>query len=280
RVSIRAEFSNASGSRRVRGMFNLQDDAYVLLGHIDADGVLRIVFPTEPGDEGFVKGGRSYQTNEFYAGFVGQYQYRAQTMRGAALSRSYDSYDGGFGYLFVIASWRPMRFEQFQTDGQWDSFEMTDEEYLNDPRPAIYELASLLVGTNREAYTVKFARYSNSRSLYGNDTYYAGNSLNLCSGYQSFGFDGFPSLYLSSLLDSRMAFGYGAGYAGYSFTYRGSRYTYDSFRDCYRRSSLGGLVYFTPPYRIANASQNMPMRPFDPEGKQRPFNPRGVTGHG
>src|SRR5947209_7677731 len=38
RVSIRAEFSNVSGSRRVRGIFNLQDDAYVVIGHIDADG--------------------------------------------------------------------------------------------------------------------------------------------------------------------------------------------------------------------------------------------------
>src|SRR5215475_1846572 len=69
-VSIRAEFSNVSGSRRVRGMFHLDDDAYVLIGHIDADGVLRVVFPMEPNDEGLVKGDRSYKTNEFFAKLI------------------------------------------------------------------------------------------------------------------------------------------------------------------------------------------------------------------
>jgi hypothetical protein len=284
RVSIRAQFSNVSGSRRVRGIFNLQDDAYVLIGHIDADGVVRIVFPMEPSDEGFVNGGRSYQTHEFYAGFVSQYQYRAQTdrYRAATLARSFDSYDGGIGYLFVIASWRPMRFDQFQTNGKWDSFEMTDDEYLNDPRPAIYELASLLVGANREAYTVKFARYSNSQSLYGSDMSYSGlNSFSLCSGYGALGFDGSPSLFFSSaFFDYGSAYGFDPGYVGYSFTYRGSRYNYDSFRDCYRRAPLGGLGYYAIPPRIAsNPPQNLPKRPFDPTGRQRPFNPRGFGEH-
>src|SRR5688572_24860643 len=61
-ASIRAEFSNLAGSRRVRARFNLDADAYVVIGHIDASGVLRIAFPTNPAtDDGFVKGNKSYQ---------------------------------------------------------------------------------------------------------------------------------------------------------------------------------------------------------------------------
>ena len=48
--------------------------------------------------------------------------------------------------MFVIASWRPMHFERFQTGNIWDSFELTDDSYMRDPRPAIYELATLLAG--------------------------------------------------------------------------------------------------------------------------------------
>ena len=47
-ATIRAEFSNLAGSRRVRANFSLEADAYVVIGHIDASGVLRIAFPTKP----------------------------------------------------------------------------------------------------------------------------------------------------------------------------------------------------------------------------------------
>jgi hypothetical protein len=278
RVSIRAEFSNVGGTRRARAFFDLEDDAYVLIGHIDADGVLRVVFPTQPADEGFVKGNRSYQTNEFYAGFVDQYQYRAQTFyRAAAIGRT-DSYDGGLGYMFIIASWRPMRFERFQTEGRWDSFEMTDDEYLRDPRPAIYELASLLVGENREAYTVKFARYYNTQTVYGTNS--ALSSFRYCAGYQPLGFAWNPTNFVSSFNN----FGFGSslggpGFYGYTFTRRGTTYTYDSFGDCYRTSPAGGFGYYTIPYRIASGPQNPPKRPFDPTSRQRPFTPRGFSAH-
>jgi hypothetical protein len=102
RVSIHAQLTSFSDSRRVRGVFRLDDDAYVVVGHIDADGVLRIAFPGDPSDDGFVHGGRTYQTNEFFAGFNGEYRFRARTSmfhyRGLARR-----YDGGLGYVFVIA---------------------------------------------------------------------------------------------------------------------------------------------------------------------------------
>ena len=167
RVSVNVEVSGFASSPRVRASFRVDDDAYVLLGHLDADGILRIVFPNDPADNGFVQGGKTYRLPEFSAGFGGLSRYR-QASNG--LYRSYaarsDSYDGGAGYVFVIASWRPMRFDRFSEGNEWDSFEITNDQYLRDPRPAIYELATLLTGENREAYTVKFARFFSTRSPY------------------------------------------------------------------------------------------------------------------
>src|SRR5215471_17370914 len=57
RVSISAELSTVSyGSRRARAHVRLDDDAYVLVGQITPDGIVRVVFPEEPSDDGFLRG--------------------------------------------------------------------------------------------------------------------------------------------------------------------------------------------------------------------------------
>jgi hypothetical protein len=272
RVSIYAEFDNVVGSRRLRANFHVDDDAYVVVGHLDADGVLRIAFPTEPGDDGFVRGQHSYQTAQFFAGFTDQYRYRATTGFFRTTQSAYDSYDGGTGYVFIIASWRPMHFEQFATSGSWDSFEVADADYMRDPRPAIYELASLLAGENREAYTVKFARYTDTQSLYsGYGNRSSAFGYGYCAGYEPLGF-------ASSPFENRYAFSPLYGY-GSSFSYRGSRYFYDAAQDCYRSAPS----YYGQTYGIAFGSPiNTPPsrpRPFNLNGPRQPRSPRVPPGH-
>lgn len=276
-ATIRAEFSSFAGSRRVRARFNLEADAYVVIGHIDASGVLRIAFPTNPAtDDGFVKGNKTYQTNEFFSGFNDEYRFRAANNR--QVTRNYDSYDGGLGFMFIIASWRPMHFERFRQEDTWDSFELTDASYLRDPRPAIYELATLLVGENREAYTVKFARYSNTTSPYAMSQF-GGNafsSFRYCNGYRPLGFT-YDPLADGFLMGMMSSMGYGS-YGG-NFSRRGVNYYYDSFGDCYRTGSPYG--YIRQPYAIAGVPTPNPVggtvkRPFNPEGLTVPFNPRPI----
>lgn len=249
-ASIRADFTNVSGVRRVTASFHVDADAYVMVGHIDADGVLRIVFPLDPRDDGFVKGNRDYRTPEFFAGFSSQYRVRAQQLGLTYAARAQDSYDGQLGYAFIVASWRPLKLDQFATDGRWDSFELADPSYLDDPRPAIYELASLLAGTNREAYTVAFARYANSNMQfagYGSSSafgYGAFGGFQYCSGFDSFGYS---SLYLFS-----PAALYGLGYSGVTYR-RGQYYYYDELQDCYRSAYPAG--YNPYGYRVAGFTQ-------------------------
>ncbi|HEX3868573.1 MAG TPA: hypothetical protein VHV78_17550 [Gemmatimonadaceae bacterium] len=257
------QFSNLSGARRAAAAFYVDQDAYVLVGHIDADGVLRIIFPATPQDDGLVKGQQEYRTQEFFAGFLADYRQRYQAGGFRSAVPPTDSYDGGLGYAFVIASWRPMHFDRFATNGTWDSFELTDEDYLTDPRPAIYELASLLSGENREAYTVKFARYTSSQELYGsgfaNSAFDSFGSSAYCAGYEPLGFE------LSS------PFGvYGPTAAGAlwgdNFSYRGTNYYYDQSQGCYTSGfGFGGLGYgyVLPPIRpttprIFNITSRLP----------------------
>ncbi len=282
-ASIRAEFANLSGIRRAVASFHLDADAYVLVGHIDGDGVLRIVFPVEPGDDGFVRGNRDYRTPEFFAGFTDAYTARnRQSFR--YTSRPIDAYDGANGYAFIIASWRPMRLDQISTGGAWDTFELADDKYLNDPRPAIYELAAQLAGQNREAYTVEFARYTTTMPLYagfGSGSAFGGYSgLSYCSSFGSgFGYSFIPI----STFVPMSAFSPN-GYAT-SFYSRGQYFFYDELSDCYRSGYAPGYYpgYYGNGYgyRIAGTGSPVtpvPLRGFTPRDRA-PVAPNGLESH-
>jgi hypothetical protein len=276
-ASIRAEIETVNGSRRARALFHLDDDAYVMIGHIDPEGIVRIVFPSDPVDDGFVKGQRSYQTGQFFAGFNAQFRNRYSTTgMFRTSSAAQDSYDGGVGYVFMIASWRPMRFDAFRDGARWDTYELASDDYIRDPRPAIQELASLLVADVREAYTLKFARYFDTQSLYaggfGGGGYDA-LGLEYCAGYEPAGFA--SPFFFSGFNPFGSIYSYGS-----SFTRRGTSYYYDAGSDCYRTSNpYGGYGYGFGGYQIA---QNVPApsrpRTFDIE-KLGPHIPKVTVGH-
>jgi hypothetical protein len=244
RVSIYTEVENSAGAELVRANFHLDDDAYVLVGHIDADGVLRISFPETPVDNGFAHGHTSYQTAQFLGGFAGQYRARFSPGMPRLDARAVnDSYDGGLGWVFVIASWQPMHFEKFSTGGYWDSFEIDDANYMKDPRPAVYELAALLAGTNPSSYTVRFANIRDTQTIYGGRSAFAdAYGAQMCNGFGygfSYGFASTP--FGMSSFNPVYLYGYGQ-----PFWWRGSQYFYDSAFDCYYRAGMFSPFGYRP----------------------------------
>jgi hypothetical protein len=223
RVNITADFDYAGGSRQVQASFHMYDDAYVIVGHLDAAGRLKIVFPAEPGDDGFVRGDKIYHVPTFFAGFADEYAWRYNDYRyryHSTASRS-DSYDAGLGYVFVIASWRPMRLDRVADGNRWQTYDVTDVSYMQDPREAIEELGSVIAGDNREAYTIQYARYTTTN--YGTYSYSDFDRVNSgCYGYSSFG----PQL--NALFFSPFGFlpSYGLGYGsmGCNSAYSGLAY--------------------------------------------------------
>jgi len=292
RVNIRAEVSQLTSSRRVRAVFDVADDAYVLIGHVDATGVLRVVFPADPSDDGFVQGGgRSYETPEFFGGFNDAYMFRYANY-GRLYGTQPQAYDGGGGYLFIVASWRPLHYEKLGGNGQWDSFEMTNEAYVRDPRPAIYELASVLAGESREAYTVKFATYFNSQDVTPGAGYsgYSAFNLGMCNAsFYGWG-QSIPWSYLSTTAPFLTS-----GYSGSeTFFYRGRQYAYDALQNCayplpyaYRGTALAsGPVGPTRPgtqpvgrARTLSAFDS-PRNPFEPRPVPRRLAPTGAQDGG
>ncbi|HKO17224.1 MAG TPA: DUF4384 domain-containing protein [Gemmatimonadaceae bacterium] len=265
RVTIRADFTSYGDSRRVESRFHMYDDAYVLVGHLDADGRLRVAFPQSPEDDGFVQGNKVYTVPSFFAGFTDQFQMRWAYDRYRTREAQLDSYDGGIGYVFVIASWRPMRLDRIADGNRWDSYDIADVSYMTDPREAIEELAGLLAGDNPEAYTVEYAHYLNSN--FGSLSLAA---LSRCpigsgfyNGFSAFNTFGFPGLGFTP-------FSLFSPY-GYSYNPCGSSYGYGSY-------AFGGFGYpygvyrvgYVPPYRQPTFPVGNPRINGRPEIGQRP----------
>lgn len=159
-AAISTMISTSSGIRRVRANFHLDRDAYVVVGHIDADGEVRIVYPASPDDSGFVRADKAHHTDDFFAGFNAEYRARARDRADVhGPWRDPNSYDGGLGYVFLIASAHPLNTDSLATKGKWNTYELDSENYLRDPRPDVNDLASMLGGDNKTAYSVNFAPY-------------------------------------------------------------------------------------------------------------------------
>ena len=80
-----------------------RDDGYLLVLHADPDGQLRVLFPLDPDDDNFVRGGERYE------------------MRGRGGSEAFDI-DGswGRGMVYAAVSRERFRFDGYRLADHWD----------------------------------------------------------------------------------------------------------------------------------------------------------------
>ena len=247
RVTVTADFDYAGGARQVQASFHMYDDAYVVVGHLDAAGRMKIVFPSRPGDDGFVRGDKIYRVPTFFAGFADEYAWRQSDYRYRyhSIDSRNDSYDAGLGYVFVVASWRPMRLDRIADGNRWQTYDVSDISYMQDPREAIEELGSVIAGDNREAYTIQYAHYTTTN--YGTYAFSDFDAVN--SGcYGALGFLGFPSRSMFFTPFSLFSpYGLGFGYGGCADSYGPSYGYYNPYG--YYSYGYGFPGYTAPGFR-------------------------------
>src|SRR2546426_85898 len=89
---------------RVRLYFRLDQDAYVTIFRVDTDGRIRVLFPRDPWEDNFARGGRDLEVD------------------GSALASEAFTIDDypGVGYLFAVASADPFVYDQIESGQHWD----------------------------------------------------------------------------------------------------------------------------------------------------------------
>ena len=118
---------------RVRVFFKLDRDAFVTVFRVDTDGRVRVLFPREPWDDNFARGGREFEVQG----------------RSSDDAFSIDDY-AGVGYLFAVASADAFTYDAIESGDHWDYRVIADGRVRGDPYVALTDLAERIVP---EGYT-------------------------------------------------------------------------------------------------------------------------------
>lgn len=178
---IRATYYGGILNRQTEAVFKLDETAYVTVVHLGGDGRFDVIYPEDGRESGRVPGGKWFRTPAFTAFYDAAPQlYFFSTPRFRTAGAQLDSYDGrGYGFVFLIASKRPLHFERISELGLWN--DLVADDYLRDtdPREAIHDFAEIVAGD--QPYTLKFARSAGSVSM----NTYADNLFD-CAALSSF----------------------------------------------------------------------------------------------
>ena len=111
-----------------RVYFRTEQDAYVTILRVDTDGRVRVLYPREPWDDNFVRGGREYDVLQ----------------RSAPDAFYVDDYPG-VGYIFAVAAADPFVYDAIKSEDHWDYRLIADGRVRGDPYTALTDLAQRIV---------------------------------------------------------------------------------------------------------------------------------------
>jgi len=127
-----------------RVYFKSDRDAYVTIMRVDTDGRLRILFPIDPWEDNFARGGRTFEV-------LGRDRDEAFRV---------DDYPG-VGYVFAVASGDPFTYDEIIRGDHWDYRTISDGRIRGDPYVAVLDMADRIVPAGEYDYDV--AEYSVER---------------------------------------------------------------------------------------------------------------------
>ncbi len=137
---------------KARVQVETRDDGYVLVLNRDSDGRLRVLFPLDPKEDNFVKGGHRYE------------------IRGRGDHESFLAGGPGDGMIFAAVSADPFRLEEFNTQGNWDYTRLTLAPDTRDPERDITELVQRIATSRGFDYDIM--SYGVQRPVSNNDVAY------------------------------------------------------------------------------------------------------------
>jgi hypothetical protein len=216
-----------------------EDDGYLIVLNADADGHLRVLFPLDPRDDNFVRGGKKYE------------------VEGRGGRDAFDVGDrSGRGSVYAAVSRSPFRFDEFVLSDHWDYKALEPRLLAEDPEPELTELVRRMAGGSFDYDVMSY--YVLDRVVYANDNSYSRPY------YGGFYYDDFGCGYYRSC-GSGLSVSLYFGRPFYRRSYYGPyHYAYDPFYDpffydpWYYRPYYHRPVYYYPssywghPYHYRN----------------------------
>ncbi|MBI1968121.1 MAG: DUF4384 domain-containing protein [Gemmatimonadetes bacterium] len=134
RVSLKGGDAFLRGDR-ARVQVRVQEDGYVVVLRADADGRVRVLFPLDPGDDAFVRGGKTFEIRG----------------RGGREAFFVDEREGT-GLVLAGRSTDPFRFDEFVRGDHWDYRVLGAARVRDDPEAGLLDIVRRMAGGNRFDY--------------------------------------------------------------------------------------------------------------------------------
>ena len=250
---IRVELNHEQFTRgdRARVYVETVQDGHVVVLHADPDGRVRVLFPLDPSDDDFVRGGRRFE------------------LRGRSDRDAFFVDDGdGAGTVVAVFSPDPLSYDAFVRNDHWDyrAFSGGTTELRDDPLAGLLDIARRMAGEahfeyDAATYVVGNEIASNYGSGFYGSSYYGyghpyrfGVGLSFgYPGYYGWGYDPFCyDPFWGWSCGSRYGFGYSAYSFGRPYYYR--PYAYSRYRGAWPRglgrSFTGGSRFVMPRDRV------------------------------
>ena len=113
---------------RVKVHVRSEDDGYLVVLHTDPDGHLRVLFPLDPGDDNYVRGGKRYE------------------IRDRGDREAFEADRTGRGTVYAAVSRAPFRFEGYVLGDHWDYRTLAPDRLPREPEAELTELVRRLAG--------------------------------------------------------------------------------------------------------------------------------------
>jgi len=128
---------------RVRIFFRTEQDAYVTVFRVDTDGRVRVLFPREPWDQNYVRGGYTYDVPNY---------------------GEHDAFvvddDPGVGYVYGVASADAFQYGAFENADHWDLAMAMDYGRIHgDPYQSLEDLTQRMIPPGYADYDTHLLPY-------------------------------------------------------------------------------------------------------------------------
>ena len=273
---------------RARVYVETAQDGHLVVLHADPDGRVRVLFPLDPSDDDFVRGGKRLEI-------------RGRSDRNAFFVDAAD----GAGTVVAVLSPDPLTYDAFVRNDHWDYRALGGgaTDLRDDPLAGLLEIARRMAGETRFEYDAATyvvgrqiaLRYGYGSGYYGyGDPYRFGFGLSFGYpwGYDPYCFDPFWGWRCSSRFGG---FGYSAFYFGRPYVYR--PYAYSRYPGAWPRGFGGSrfvmprdrvvVTGIQPRSRVTVASpgavpwgSTMAPRSAQPRGRGPAMSPRGTSSRG
>ncbi len=235
---VRISLNHEQFTRGDRARVNVEtaQDGHLVVLHADPEGRVRVLFPLDPTDDDFVRGGKRREI-------------RARSDRDAFFVDAAD----GAGTVLAVLSPDPLTYDAFVLNDHWDYRALGATELRDDPLAGLLDIARRMSGETRFEYdAATYVVGGRIASHYGSGYYGygypyrfgVGLSFGYPWGYDPFCYDPFWGWRCGSRFGG---FGYSAYYFGGPYYYRS--YGYSRFSG-YGRGFVGGSRFVMPRDRV------------------------------